>query len=122
MQSRLHSHLRCVKVLFMPGMYHLKDLLIFVAQENAEELLLEPDQPPRVRLHGKVRVLDRPLLTTDQVSELLRSIATGEQRRELDLCGDTHFRYVAEHLAQFSVHARMQDNRLHVNIKHLGPC
>lgn len=105
----------------MAGMYHLQDLLLLAAQESAEELLLEPDQPPRMRLQGKVRVLDGPLLTSEQVSELLHSIATAEQRRELDLCGDAHFRYAAEHLAQFSVHARMQDNRLHLKIKYLSP-
>jgi len=106
----------------MAGMYHLKDLLLLTAQESAEELLLEPDQPPRMRLHGKVRVLDGPLLTPDQVSELLHSIATDEQRRELELCGDAHFRYAADHLARFSVHARRQNNRLHVIIKYLSPC
>ncbi len=106
----------------MPGMYHLKDLLLLAARENAEELLLDPDQPPRMRLHGKVRVLDGPLLTTDQVSELLRSVATGEQCRELELCGDAHFRYAADHLAQFSVHAQTHGNRLHVKIKYLGDC
>jgi len=102
-------------------MYHLKDLLRLAAQESAEELLLEPDQPPRMRLHGKVRVLDGPLLTSDHVDELLRTIATDEQRREIDLCGDAHFRYAADHLGQFSVHAQTQGNRLHVKIKHLSP-
>jgi len=105
----------------MAGMYHLKDLLLLAAQESAEELLLEPDQPPRMRLRGKMRVLDGPLLTSDQVGELLGTIATDEQRREFELCGDAHFRYAAENLAQFSVHAQMRDNRLHVQIKYLSP-
>ncbi len=101
-------------------MYRLKDLLLLLAQENAEELLLEPDHPPRMRLHGKVRVLDRPLLSTDQVRELLRSIATDEQCRELELCGDARFRFAANHSAQFSVHAHVQGNSLQVNIKSLS--
>ena len=102
-------------------MYHLKDLLLLAVQETAEELLLEPDQPPRMRLHGKVRVLDGPLLTSDQISELLRSISLDEQRRELELCGDARFRYAAGNSAQFSVHAKTQEGRLHVKIKYLGP-
>ena len=105
----------------MAGMYHLNDLLLLAIQESAEELLLEPDQPPRMRLHGKMRVLDGPLLTGDQVWELLHSIATGEQRRELELCGDAHFRYAGHHLAVFSVHAQTQNNRLRVEIKFLSP-
>ncbi len=105
----------------MAGMYHLKDLLLLAVQESAEELLLEPDRPPRMLSHGKVRVLDGPLLTSEQVSELLRSIATDEQCREIELCGDAHFRYTGDHLTQFSVHVQTQDNRLHVIIKFLGP-
>jgi Tfp pilus assembly ATPase PilU len=102
-------------------MYQLKDLLLLAVQEGAEELLLDPDQPPRMRLHGKVRVLDGPLLTSDQISELLRSIALDEQCRELELCGDARFRYVAKHLGQFNVHAQTPEGRLHVKIKYLGP-
>jgi twitching motility protein PilT len=105
----------------MAGMYQLRDLLLLTVQEGAEELLLEPGQPPRMRLHGKVRVLDGPLLTSDQVAELLHSIATEEQRRELELCGDARFRYAADHSAQFSVHAYTPDNRLHVKINNLSP-
>ncbi len=105
----------------MAGMYHLKDLLLLTVHENAEELLLEPDRPPRMRLHGKVRVLDGPLLTNDEVGQLLHSIATEEQRRELELCGDAHFRYAGDHSALFSVHARAQHNRLQVSIKCLSP-
>jgi Tfp pilus assembly ATPase PilU len=120
-QPRLHSLLRYSTVSFMAGMYHLKDLLLLVVEESAEELLLQPDQPPRMLLHGKVRVLDGPLLTSDQVGELLRSIATDEQCRELELCGDAHFHYAAGQSGQFSVHAQMQDDRLHVKIKYLSP-
>ena len=105
----------------MAGMYQLKDLLLLTVRESAEELLLEPDQPPRMRLHGKLRVLDGPLLTSDQVGELLHSISTDEQRRELELCGDARFHYAAEHLAQFSVHAQTQHNRLRLTIKYLSP-
>src|SRR6478736_5359501 len=104
----------------MGGMYQTKDLLLLAAKENAEELLLEPDQPPRMRLRGAVRVLDGPLLTSDEVEGLLRSISTEEQLRELELCGDAHFPYAAEHLAQFNVHAHMQGSRIHVIIKHVS--
>lgn len=104
----------------MAGMYHLKDLLLLAVREGAEELLLEPDQPPRMLLHGKVRVLDGPLLTNDQVGQLLHNISTDEQRRELELCGDARFHYAAEHSEQFNVHAQTHDNRLHVRIKCLS--
>ncbi len=107
---------------FMPGMYNLKDLLVLMAREGAEELLLEPDQPPRMVLRGKMRVLDGPMLTADEVEGLVQSIASVEQRREIAVCGDARFHYVADHLAKFSVHAQTQNNLLRVKIKYLSPC
>ncbi len=104
----------------MAGMYNLQDLLNLVAQEGGEELRLEPDRPPMMVLHGKIRVLDGPPVTSEQVSELFRGIAKQEQQRELDLCGDIHFRYGAEHSAQFSVRANIRDNCLRLTIKNLA--
>jgi Tfp pilus assembly ATPase PilU len=100
-------------------MYSMKDLLKLVAQQGAAELRLEPDRPPMMLLHGKVRVLDGPLVTSDHIRELFRGIATDEQRRELDLCGSTRFRYAAENSTNFSVRAGMRDNSFSVSIKNL---
>jgi Tfp pilus assembly ATPase PilU len=72
--------------------YSMKDLLNLVAQQGAAELCLESDRPPMMLLQCKVRVLDGPQVTSDQITELFRGIATDEQRRELDLCGSAHFR------------------------------
>jgi Tfp pilus assembly ATPase PilU len=105
----------------MSGMYSMKDLLTLVAQQGAAELRLEPDSPPMMLLHGKVRVLDGPLVTSDQIRELFCGVATDEQRRELDLCGSTHFRYAAENSARFSVRAGICGNSLSLSIKNLQP-
>jgi len=105
----------------MPGMYSMKDLLNLVAQQGAAELRLEPGRPPMMLLHGKVRVLDGPLVTSDQITELFRGIATDEQRRELDLCGSTHFRYAAENSAHFSVRADIRGNSFSLSMRNLEP-
>jgi len=103
----------------MSGMYSMKDLLNLVVQQGAAELRLEPGRPPMMLLHGKVRVLDGLLVTSEHIKELFCGIATDEQRRELDLCGNSHFRYAAEHSAQFSVCASMCANSLSISIKNL---
>ena len=105
----------------MSGMYSMKDLLSLVAQQGGAELRLEADRPPMMLLHGKVRVLDGPLVTSDHINDLLLGIATDEQRRELELCGNTHFRYAAEHSAHFSVRAGIRGNSLNLSIKNLQP-
>jgi Tfp pilus assembly pilus retraction ATPase PilT len=103
----------------MPGMYSMKDLLSLIAKQGAAELRLEPERPPMMLLHGNVRVLDGPLVTSDHIKELFRSIATEEQRRELDLCGSTRFRYAAEHLGQFTARADMHGDSLSMSLKNL---
>lgn len=102
-------------------MYRLKDLLKIVVEQRAAELRLEPDRPPMMLLHGKVRVLDGPVVSSDHISELFRGVATEEQRRELELCGSTYFRYAAENATNFSVRANTRGNSLRLSIKNLEP-
>ena len=105
----------------MSGMYSMKDLLNVVAQQGGAELRLEPDRPPMMLLHGKVRVLDGPLVTSDHITELLHGIFTDEQCRELDVCGSIHFTYAAEHSRHFIVRADVQGKNVSMNIKNLDP-
>ena len=104
----------------MAGMYSMKDLLSLLVQESAEELRLEPARPPMMQLRGKLRVLDGPLVTSDEITDLVRGIATEAQLRELDLCGNLRFRFSTEQLAPFSVVAKVQCASLSVTIKNLG--
>lgn len=104
----------------MAGMYRMRDLLNLVAREGAEELRLEPGRPPVMVLQGQPRVIVRSLLTSDDVAELFRSIATEEQRRELGQCGDLHFTFTADSSARFRVSAAMQGECLSLRIKNLG--
>jgi Tfp pilus assembly ATPase PilU len=105
----------------MPGMYRLKDLLKLMVEQRAAELRLEPDRPPMMLLHGALRVLDGPPVSSDHIGELFRGIATEEQRRELELCGNTLFTYAAEHSEHFSVRAGLRGDSLSLSIKNLQP-
>jgi Tfp pilus assembly ATPase PilU len=104
----------------MAGMYGMNDLLNLVARESAEELRLEPGRPPIIVLHGKARVVDSSLLTSDNVNELFRGIATEEQSRELRRCGAIHFNFAAQNSARFWVNAVVQGEALGLTIKNLG--
>ncbi len=103
----------------MPGMYRLKNLLEVVSEQGAHELRLEPDCPPTMMLRGKLRVLDNPVITSDQISELLGGIITPEQRHELELCGSIRFTLVADHSPHFRVHATMRREQVSIIIKNL---
>jgi Tfp pilus assembly ATPase PilU len=104
----------------MAGMYNIHDLLNLVARQGADELRLEPGRPPVMMLQGKLKIIDGGLLTSDEVAELFRSIATEEQRRELDQCGNLRFILAAGNSARFNVTAAMQEQHLCLTAKSLG--
>ena len=110
----------CPTVFGMAGMYSMNDLLNLLAHEGAEEVRLEPRKPPVIVLRGKPRVVDGGLVTSDDVSELFRGIATEEQRRELETCGDIHFIFVAQGSARFSLLAAAQGEDLSLTITNIG--
>jgi twitching motility protein PilT len=104
----------------MAGMYSVHDLLNLVAREGADELRLEPGRPPVMMLQGKLQMIDGGLLTSDEVAELFRSMATDEQRRELDQCGNLRFIFAAGNSARFNVTAVMREQHLCLTAKNLG--
>jgi Tfp pilus assembly ATPase PilU len=104
----------------MAGMYSMNDLLKLMAQEGAAELRLEPHRPPSMLLHGKARVLDGPLITSDDVCQLFKAIATEEQGRELDTCGDVCFQYLSDRSEAFTVKAQLHEGLLSLRITNLS--
>lgn len=103
----------------MAGMYRMDDLLNLVAHEAGEELRLHPGKPPIMVLKGVSRVVDGSLLSREDVAELFRSIATEEQIRELDKCGDVRFTYTTRDRSRFSVNATTDAQSLGVLLRNL---
>ena len=88
---------------------------------RGEELRLQVANSPVMTLRGEQRSLDLPVVTSDHVAELFRTIATDQQMEELEQCGNIHFIYVFENRARFSVTAVMQHQDLNLKIKNLSP-
>ena len=101
-------------------MYCMNDLMNLAAREAADELRLEAGRPPVMILRGKVRALDLPPLTEENVTELFRSFASPEQIEELRRCGDVHFNHTFQSSAQFAVVALMQQEHISLKLKNLG--
>jgi Tfp pilus assembly pilus retraction ATPase PilT len=104
----------------MAGMFCMNDLLELSLGSGAEELRLRTGQAPAMIIQGKSITIDVPVMTNDHVTELFRSIATGEHIKELASCGDTHFIYAFQGSARFSVTAKMQRDALSVNFRNLS--
>jgi Tfp pilus assembly pilus retraction ATPase PilT len=101
-------------------MYCINDLMNLAVREAAEEIRLEPGQPPVMVLQGKARALDLPSLTEDNVAELFRSFASPEQIEELRRCGDVRFNHMFQNSAKFAVVALMGQEHISLKLKNLG--
>jgi Tfp pilus assembly pilus retraction ATPase PilT len=104
----------------MAGMYCMKDLLELSLRENAEELHFRVGEAPVMVLRGETVPIDVPVMTADNLTELIQSVATRDQLQELHRCGDIHFIYVFQNSARFAVIATMQREVFDVTIKSLG--
>jgi Tfp pilus assembly ATPase PilU len=104
----------------MAGMYSIKDLLTVVEKEGAQELRLHVGKPPIMVLHGEERRIDVPPLSIGDATELFRSIATVDQSREFQQCGDIHFIYVPPNSARFAVTASLKGEEISMMIRNLG--
>jgi len=98
----------------------MNDVMNLAAREGANEIWLEAGRPPVMVLQGKVRALDLPSLTEDNVMELFRSFASPEQIEELRRCGDVHFNHMFQNSAKFAVVALMQHEHITLKLKNLG--
>ena len=104
----------------MGGMYHMQDLLKLLSQEGGDELRLVPGRPPIMVLHGKARVMDGELVTSDNIARLFQSIASPEENQELTRCGDCHFILPTEHSGRFKVSAAMEGAELNLTVRSLS--
>ena len=68
---------------------------------GASDLHLTMTQPPRLRLHGQMTLLDLPALGADRMAELLWPICPPKNRREFEADHDTDFAYEVPGLARF---------------------
>lgn len=101
-------------------MYCLNDLLKLIESEQAEELRLEPGRSPEMAVGGRVRLLDLPPITGDEVAELFRAFALPEHLEELSRCGDVHFNFSFPQSARFKVSAFLKGQEISLKLRRLS--
>ena len=95
----------------------MDDLLHLVNSDRADELWLHVGSPPVIVLEGQRHFVDGPPLTTEETENLLQSIATNRQRRELREQGAVKFIYRFRQIKDFVVCARMQGDEVALDIQ-----
>ena len=84
-------------------MVAIEELLEKLVTNNGSDLHISSMLPPCVRIDGKLKRLDYPPLTPDQVENLLFPMLSNEQRRRLEQEWELDFSYGIEGLSRFRV-------------------
>ena len=101
-------------------MYCLNDLLKLVESEHADELRLEPGKSPEMAVAGRIRVLDLPPLTGDEMAGLFRTFASPAQIEELSRCGDVHFNFSFEGPSRYKASASLKGQEMTLKLRRLS--
>lgn len=102
-------------------LYTLNSLLEHLLREGASELHLSSEYPPRIIIKREEVAVGPASITNDNIAELLYNMATVDQMKELNVCGDARFIYLFRNWARFGVTASVaQNNTFSIKIKNLG--
>jgi len=82
-------------------MAKIDELFDAMLAENGSDLHLAEGQPPKIRRHGLLMVLDQPLLTAETIRTYLEEICTRERWQHFLACGDADFAYALGDKARF---------------------
>jgi len=97
-------------------MYSMDDLLHLLHSDGADALRLHVGRPPIIVLDGEEQPLEGPAITTEDAEHLFQSIANTRQRRELREQGAVEFIYRFRGRASFVVRARLEDEKVGMDI------
>ena len=88
--------------------FDFADILIEVMESGASDLHLTAGVPPMIRERGRLRPLDRPVLSSQDTREIVYSILTNDQRKRLESDWQIDFSYSVPGRARFRVNAYFQ--------------
>lgn len=81
----------------------MDDLLQLAVEEGASDLHISVGLPPTLRIHGRLRSLDVPPLTTDDTERLMKAITSPEHQQKVREIGGTDFGFGFGDAARFRV-------------------
>ena len=88
--------------------FDFADILIEVMESGASDLHLTAGVPPMIRERGRLRPLNRPVLSSQDTREIVYSILTNDQRKRLESDWQIDFSYSVPGRARFRVNAYFQ--------------
>ncbi|HXT10120.1 MAG TPA: hypothetical protein VN873_01050 [Candidatus Angelobacter sp.] len=104
----------------MALLYTIGNLLERLLREKAGELHISTGRPPLIILCDEQVAVGAVGITNDNIADLLYSLATVEQMKELNTCGDAQFVFLFRNWARFAVSASVAHSDFNLKIRNLG--
>jgi len=104
----------------MARLYTIASLLEHLLRENASEFHIFTGKPPFIVLQDERLAVGSADITNDNIADMLYSLATVEQMRELNACGDAQFVFLFRNWARFGITACVGHNTSSLKIRNLG--
>ena len=95
-----------------PQLPTLDDLLQATLDLEASDLHLTAEQPPAVRVHGRIEVMDLPALPNEHLAGILLPMLGPRQREALETCRSVDLAHFLRDVARFRVNIYFQRGRL----------
>ena len=87
----------------------IAQLLQFATQQDASDLHISAGEPPMVRVHGDMKKVKVPPLTSEQTHAMIYDIMSDSQRKSFEETSDTDFSMQLGEVARFRVNVFRQN-------------
>src|ERR1043166_7519124 len=86
----------------------IAQLLAFGVEQGASDCHLSAGEPPMLRIHGELKKLDHPLLTKEEVHDMIFDMMNDSQRKVFQEHHECDFSFEMGEIARFRVNVFMQ--------------
>ena len=83
----------------------ITDLLAFGVKNKASDLHLSAGLPPMIRVHGDIRRINLPEMSSEDVGQMITSVMNDQQRKLYQQNMETDFAFELPNVARFRVNA-----------------
>ena len=83
----------------------ITDLLAFGVKNKASDLHLSAGLPPMIRVHGDIRRINLPEMSSEEVGQMITSVMNDQQRKLYQQNMETDFAFELPNVARFRVNA-----------------
>lgn len=90
-------------------MNNLEDILRFVVQQGASDLHLSSGLPPMIRLHGDIKRINLPAMSSEEIQKLVMDYMKDNYKKVFEETNDVDFSFAIPGLARFRANVFRQD-------------